>query len=125
MMRTALQYFFILARSFSITFLPTWSCHFWEALVKAFFLDLCLGKEMCEGLYHKHLAWRKRPNTLTEQCQQELAVTPWVLCSSKLSTRWLGLHGVKSSEKTAMMNQKQRTDHTHSLILSARGVMEC
>ena len=39
MILMTLQYFFILLKSFSISFLPCSSCHFLAALVKAFFLE--------------------------------------------------------------------------------------
>jgi len=42
MTRTTEQYFLICPRSFSISFLPRSSSHFFEAFVKAFFLDFDL-----------------------------------------------------------------------------------
>ena len=41
-----MQYRFMAFRSFSITFLPRSSCHFFDALVKAFFLDLYLNTQL-------------------------------------------------------------------------------
>lgn len=64
MIRMCVQYFFILAISLLIIFLPRESCHFWAALVKAFFLDLCLHKEgeKCEGLYRKQTLGGRDPS---------------------------------------------------------------
>lgn len=64
MIRMCVQYFFILAISLLIIFLPRESCHFWAALVKAFFLDLCLSKEgeKCEGLYRKQTLGGRDPS---------------------------------------------------------------
>jgi len=45
MMRMAWQYFFIWAKSFSISFLPKSSFHFKQDLVNAFFLDWDLFQE--------------------------------------------------------------------------------
>lgn len=43
MTRMTLQYFFMAAKSFCSCFLPSASRHFLQALVKAFFLLLCLS----------------------------------------------------------------------------------
>jgi hypothetical protein len=48
MTRITLQYFFIRAKSFSISFLPNGSAHFLEYLVNAFFFDLYLYFETRE-----------------------------------------------------------------------------
>lgn len=47
-----LQYFFILAKSLLISFLPVSSDHFKEALVKAFFLARYLVKQNCTLTHH-------------------------------------------------------------------------
>ena len=48
-----LQYFFILAKSRSISFLPASSVHFWDAFVKAFFLARYLKKETALKTHHE------------------------------------------------------------------------
>lgn len=63
MTRMTLQYFFMAAKSFWSCFLPLASRHLLQALVKAFFLLLCLSHARCvlrgkrsryPGLCHRH-----------------------------------------------------------------------